>query len=75
MSDEDGARQILQPSLNGSVFEALILMCMYGCLLVISSKHNVDSEANVWMCDETYSEDLRKLKNAVVTAAHNMSLS
>ena len=48
---------------------------MFVCLYVMSSKHNVVSGSYFCVCDEQYSEERRKPKKAVVTAAQSMHLS
>ena len=42
---------------------------------MMSSKHSVDSGSYLWVCGETYSDDLKKPKKAVVTAAQSIILS
>ena len=66
---------MLHPSLNGSVFDAFIIKWMLLCLNVMSSKHRVVLWSYFCVCDDTYSEDLRNPKKAVVTADHSISLS
>ena len=74
-SAPEGDRHIVHPCLNGSVLEALIRIWMLGRRYDTSSKHSVVSGSNFCIWGETYSDDLRKPKKAVVTAAQSMILS
>ena len=69
------ARRIRTPCRNGSVLEALIIKCAVESSKSKSWKRRVQEGSNFVLCDAVYSDTRRKPKNAVVMAAHNMTLS
>ena len=66
---------MMQPWLNGSVFEHLIFIRAHVAAMVTSSYMRVCECENVLVVGATNSLALRKPKNAVVNAAHSMRLS
>ena len=66
-----GARRIVQPCRNGSVFDAFKFMWTRRLMICMSDRSNVVS-LNLLMVGDTYSEDRRKPKNAVRKAAHSI---
>ena len=69
------AIQMTTPCRNGSVFDDLIRTDVVSFMKEISWCMRVESGSNLVLCDEVYSDTLRKPKNPMSMAAHNMSLS
>ena len=69
------ANLMVVPWRNGSVFDILIAMLAMSLPMLMSVISKVEDGSYFVLCDDVYSDTLRNPKNAVVMAAHSMSLS